>query len=91
MRGTMQHPALMAMTDAAVAVLTAGADGRVRHGEKNIYDSFPAVSVVFSGSSSLSLIKGSYDLSRRAAMYRLAGLSFREYLNLKTGVDHPLQ
>jgi uncharacterized protein len=55
---------------------------------KNIYDSFPAVRVVFSGSSSLSLTKGSYDLSRRAALYQLPGLSFREYLNLKTGADH---
>lgn len=56
---------------------------------KNIYDSFPAVSVVFSGSSSLSLTKGSYDLSRRAALYHLPGLSFREYLNLKTGANYP--
>jgi len=55
---------------------------------KNIYDSFPAVSVIFSGSSSLSLTKGSYDLSRRAALYHLPGLSFREYLNLKTGQAH---
>jgi len=55
---------------------------------KNIYDSFPAVRVVFSGSSSLSLTKGSYDLSRRAAMYYLPGLSFREYLNLKTGTNY---
>lgn len=55
---------------------------------KNIYDSFPKVRVVFSGSSSLSLTKGSHDLSRRAALYRLPGLSFREYLNLKTGAGH---
>ena len=52
---------------------------------KNIHDSFPAVRVVFSGSSSLCLTKGSYDLSRRASIYRLQGLSFREYLNLRTG------
>ena len=55
---------------------------------KNIYDSFPAVRVVFSGSSSLSLTKGGYDLSRRAALYRLPGLSFREYLNFATDSDH---
>lgn len=55
---------------------------------KNIYDSFPKVRVVFSGSSSLSLTKGSYDLSRRTSLYRLPGLSFREYLNLKTGSAH---
>lgn len=47
---------------------------------KNIYDSFPDISIVFSGSSSLDLIKGSYDLSRRGGIYRIGGLSFREYL-----------
>jgi predicted AAA+ superfamily ATPase len=48
---------------------------------KNIYDSFPNVMVVFSGSSSIDLVKGSYDLSRRAKLHTLYGLSFREYLN----------
>ena len=56
---------------------------------KNIYDSFPSVHVVFSGSSSLALTKGGYDLSRRASLYRLPGLSFREYVNFRTGADHP--
>lgn len=51
---------------------------------KNVYDSFPDVKVVFSGSSSLDLIHGPYDLSRRAKLYYLPGLSFREYLNIKT-------
>lgn len=53
---------------------------------KNIYDSFPKVKVVFSGSSSINLIEGTYDLSRRAKLHHLPGLSFREYLNLTT--DH---
>ena len=48
---------------------------------KNIYDSFPSLKVVFSGSSMLDLVEGSHDLSRRAKLYRLRGLSFREYLN----------
>ena len=48
---------------------------------KNIYDSYPDLFVVFSGSSSIDLIQGSYDLSRRAVIYRLDGLSFREYLS----------
>lgn len=52
---------------------------------KNIYDSFPSLHVVFSGSSSLALTKGGPDLSRRASFYRLPGLSFREYLNFRTG------
>jgi len=47
---------------------------------KNIYDSYPDIKVVFSGSSSLDLIKGSYDLSRRGVIYRIGGMSFREYL-----------
>lgn len=57
---------------------------------KNIYDSFPKVKVVFSGSSSIDLVKGSYDLSRRANLYHLQGLSFREYLNFFQDIDHPV-
>ncbi|MCD6533447.1 MAG: ATP-binding protein [Deltaproteobacteria bacterium] len=56
---------------------------------KNVYDSFPDVTVVFSGSSSMDIIKGSYDLSRRATMYKLHGMSFREYLNFTTGTEFP--
>lgn len=48
---------------------------------KNIYDSFPGLKVVFTGSSILDILKGSADLSRRAIVYTLQGLSFREYLN----------
>jgi len=47
---------------------------------KNIYDSYPDVTVVFSGSSSIDLIQGTHDLSRRGVLYHLAGMSFREYL-----------
>jgi len=36
--------------------------------------------VVFTGSSILEILKGSADLSRRALMFKLQGLSFREYL-----------
>jgi len=49
---------------------------------KNIYDSFPDLKIVFTGSSILDILKGSADLSRRAVIYKLHGLSFREYLNL---------
>ena len=49
---------------------------------KNIYDAFPELKIVFSGSSMLELIEGSHDLSRRAKVYKLHGLSFREYLNM---------
>jgi hypothetical protein len=47
---------------------------------KNIYDSFPTLKIVFTGSSVLDILKGSSDLSRRAIIYKLQGLSFREYL-----------
>jgi predicted AAA+ superfamily ATPase len=49
---------------------------------KNIYDSFPTLRIVFTGSSVLDILKGSADLSRRAIIYKLQGLSFREYLKL---------
>lgn len=49
---------------------------------KNIYDSFPGLKIVFTGSSVLDILKGSADLSRRAIIYKLHGLSFREYLKL---------
>lgn len=57
---------------------------------KNIYDSFSDIKIVFSGSSSIDLIKGTYDLSRRGVIYHLKGLSFREYLNFQTGKEHPV-
>ncbi|MBL7072649.1 MAG: ATP-binding protein [Candidatus Omnitrophica bacterium] len=55
---------------------------------KNIYDSFGDIKIVFSGSSSIDLIKGTYDLSRRGVIYHLKGLSFREYLNFQTGKEY---
>ena len=53
---------------------------------KNIYDDLPELSVVFTGSSIMHLDKSRADLSRRAVMYELRGLSFREYLSLTTNV-----
>ncbi|RKX85476.1 MAG: ATPase, partial [Spirochaetes bacterium] len=47
---------------------------------KNIYDSYPDIKIVFAGRSSIDLIKGAYDLSRRGVLYRIGGMSFREYL-----------
>jgi predicted AAA+ superfamily ATPase len=49
---------------------------------KNSYDRFPNLRIVYSGSSILKIYKGQGDLSRRKSSYRLAGLSFREYLEL---------
>lgn len=52
---------------------------------KNIYDLMPEVKVVFTGSSILDVQKGGTDLSRRAPIYELRGLSFREFINFKEG------
>lgn len=56
---------------------------------KNIYDLYPKLKVVYSGSSILHLYKGKGDLSRRKASYLLNGLSFREYLELNKILKHP--
>ena len=53
---------------------------------KNIYDSFPKAKVIFSGSSSIDIVKWSYDLSRRVLIYKLNTLSFREYLEIKNNI-----
>jgi predicted AAA+ superfamily ATPase len=56
---------------------------------KMMYDYFPDLQVVFTGSSILDIYKGSDDLSRRALTYHLAGLSFREYLNISQNIQLP--
>lgn len=48
---------------------------------KNIYDDFPNIKIVFSGSSSIDLIKWKYDLSRRVLLYKMNWFSFKEYIN----------
>lgn len=56
---------------------------------KLIYDYHKELNVVFTGSSVLDIKKGAFDLSRRAVIYNMQGLSFREYLllfhNIQTG------
>jgi len=52
---------------------------------KSIHDDFPSLQIVFSGSSALLLHQAGADLSRRASMYRLQNLSFREFIQFKTG------
>lgn len=56
---------------------------------KNIYDDHAQLKIVFTGSSIIHLNKASGDLSRRAVMYELAGLSYREFIKLKTGIELP--
>jgi len=52
---------------------------------KEIYD-FLDLKVIFSGSSALQLEYKKADLSRRAVLYRVKGLSFREFLELKLDI-----
>lgn len=54
---------------------------------KNIYDDFPDLKVVFTGSSMLEIYKAEADLSRRASVYYMHGLSFREFIRLEYGID----
>lgn len=50
---------------------------------KEIYDSFPKLNIVITGSSMLQLTQTEADLSRRCRSYTLQGLSFREYLAME--------
>ena len=56
---------------------------------KQIYDSHPDLKVGFTGSSVLDIYKGFSDLSRRAPIFTMQGLSFREYLALFHGIETP--
>jgi predicted AAA+ superfamily ATPase len=50
---------------------------------KSINDTFMDLKVLVTGSSALKIFQGSHDLGRRALIYKMFGLSFREYLELK--------
>ncbi len=61
---------------------------------KLIYDSFFDLKVIFTGSSAVAIDNAKADLSRRAVVYRLPVLSFREFIELETGeifVSHTLE
>lgn len=53
---------------------------------KTIYDLFD-IHVIFTGSSATSLLNAKSDLSRRVTLYNLYGFSFREFLELKHGIE----
>lgn len=57
---------------------------------KNVYDFFPDLKIIFTGSSIIDISKQEGDLSRRALMYELPGLSYREYLSLQGIIDLPV-
>lgn len=47
---------------------------------KNLYDNYPDLHIVYTGSAMLAIDHSKSDLSRRQSLYTLHGLSFREYL-----------
>ena len=50
---------------------------------KAIYDFYPKITVIFTGSSATSIYNSQADLSRRAVLYHMNGLSYREFLELR--------
>ena len=50
---------------------------------KNIYDNYPDMSIVYTGSSLLVIDNAVADMSRRQTSYTLYGLSFREFLDIE--------
>jgi predicted AAA+ superfamily ATPase len=56
---------------------------------KNLYDDFPELQIVYTGSSLLKIDFAGGDLSRRQIVYNLPGLSFREFIELEDGVQFP--
>lgn len=56
---------------------------------KNLYDRYPGLQIVFTGSSIIDIARQEGDLSRRALMYELHGLSYREFLQFSKVLDLP--
>jgi uncharacterized protein len=56
---------------------------------KSIYDTFPSLQIIASGSSALEINKGSHDLSRRANTLKMVGMSLREYMELTLALELP--
>lgn len=54
---------------------------------KEIYDLYPELKIVISGSSLLEILNADADLSRRCIRYTLHGLSFREFLRFYKGIS----
>ena len=57
---------------------------------KEIYDFYPTMRVVLSGSSLLSMTEGDADLARRCINHDIQGLSFREFLHFYKGIKMPI-
>jgi len=54
---------------------------------KSINDTFKDIKLLISGSSALEIHKGSHDLSRRALVYKMKGMSFREFIEIKLDLE----
>jgi len=54
---------------------------------KSINDTFRELKLIISGSSALEIHKGSHDLSRRALIYKMKGMSFREFIEMKLDME----
>ncbi|MCX6582413.1 MAG: AAA family ATPase [Candidatus Aminicenantes bacterium] len=54
---------------------------------KSIYDVFPDLYILASGSSAMEIHKSAFDLSRRAIGYKMAGMSFREFLEFTLDIS----
>lgn len=57
---------------------------------KEIYDSYPDLKLVISGSSLIDILNADADLSRRCIPYEMQGLSYREYLAMAYKIDLPI-
>ena len=56
---------------------------------KNLYDNYPDLNIVYTGSAMLAIDNSKSDLSRRQSLYTLHGLSFREYLEYEGIISLP--
>ena len=56
---------------------------------KAIYDFYPKLKVIFTGSCATSIYNSQADLSRRVVLYNMNGMSYREFLELKLDISLP--
>ena len=54
---------------------------------KELYDLYPDIKIVISGSSLLKILNADADLSRRCIRYTIQGLSYREYLDFYKNIS----
>ncbi|MFC3560262.1 ATP-binding protein [Pedobacter jamesrossensis] len=56
---------------------------------KNIYDFYKDLNLIVTGSSIIEMLGLEVDLSRRARVYELSGLSFREFMAYSQNIKYP--